>query len=200
MRAATRLRDCSGKPTATQERGLAAKSPTAVGSRKAQKTIYLLLLIMCFFACKAQSNRFLALEIEKINTTKRIKYFEKDEILFKVKGSHKKYRGIITALSDSAMQLDNQKLIYFTNITKVVVDNSNYLTRAGSAFLIGAGAGFVALDSFNNLINGDRPVIKPLSIEISTGLLSAGYIIRFFERKRYRINSRHRLKFIDDTP
>jgi hypothetical protein len=148
----------------------------------------------------AQSNKFMALEIEHKSTTKRIKFYVKDKITFKLKDDKRKYAGIITELSDTTLIINNKFIISYRDISKVIVDNSNHLTRAASAFLIGCGAGYLALDALNNAINGNRPILRLLDIEIGVGLIVIGGTIKYFSFKRYKINKKHHIKFIDDTP
>ena len=148
----------------------------------------------------AQSNKFMSLDIEHRSTTNRIKYYINDEIIFKLKGGKKKHKGIITDVNDTALILDSKRLILYKNINKILVDNSNYLTRAASSFLIGCGAGYVGLDAFNNAINGTKPILRLLDIEIGAGLVIIGETIKILSIRRYKINKKHHIKFIDDTP
>jgi hypothetical protein len=148
----------------------------------------------------AQSNKFMSLDIEHKSTTRRIKFYIGDEITFKLKQDKKKYKGIIINVNDSALMFDTTTIILFKNINTILVDNSNYLTRAASAFLTGCGVGYVALDALNNVINNDKPVLRWLDVEIGAGLVIVGQAIRILSIKRYKINKKHRIKFIDDTP
>lgn len=148
----------------------------------------------------AQSNKFMSLDIEHKTTTRRIKFYLQDKITFKLKHDNKKYKGIITNVNDTSLTLDSVTTIAYKNIGKVMVDNSNYLTRAASAFLTGCGVGYVALDALNNLINSNKPILRLLDIEIGIGLVVVGQAIKILSVKRYKINNKHRIKFIDDTP
>ena len=142
----------------------------------------------------------MSLNIEHKSTTHRIKYYINDEIIFKVKQDNKKHSGIITNVNDTTFTLDSTTTILYKNINKILVDNSNYLTRAASAFLIGCGVGYVALDALNNAINANKPILRLLDIEIGVGLVVIGEAIKILSVKRYKINKKHRIKFIDDTP
>ena len=142
----------------------------------------------------------MSLDIEHRSTTHRIKFYIQDKIAFKLKQDKKKYKGIITAVNDTALTLDSTTIFLYKNIDKVLVDNSNYLTRSASSFLIGCGVGYVALDALNNAINGNKPILRLLDIEIGAGLVIIGEAIKILSIKRYKINKRHHIKFIDDTP
>ena len=142
----------------------------------------------------------MALEIERTSNTKLIKFYVQDKLTFKLQGDRRKYSGIITELNDSSFVINNKVIISYKYIGKVIVDNSNHLTRAASAFLIGCGAGYMALDAINNAINGNKPILRLIDIEIGVGLVVIGGAIKYFSLKRYKINKKHRIKFIDDTP
>ena len=163
---------------------------------------FIVIFILFLFSGEiyAQSNRFLSLEIERISTTKRIKIYEQDKIMFKVKGSRHKYKGIMVSVNDTSIVIDSTETILIKNIRKILVDKSNYLTHAASIFISGCGIGYVGLDALNNVINNDKPVLRWVDVQIGVGLLAIGQAFRVFAIKRYTINKKHRLRFIDDTP
>src|ERR1035437_7986289 len=101
----------------------------------------ILLIVLSGVEASAQSNKFMSLDIRKAATTKRIKYYEHDKIIFKLRDDNTKYRGTINALNDSALVIDSA-LILYKDIRTVLVDNSNSLTKVARAFLMTAGAGF----------------------------------------------------------
>jgi hypothetical protein len=148
----------------------------------------------------AQSNRFMSLDIEHASSTKRIKYFVGDEIIYKVKQDRNRYHGVITMVSDTGIMVDTSVIVLYKEIAKVLVNNSNSLTKVASVFLKGCGIGYIGLDILNNLINSNKPIINPLTIEIGAGLFLSGQIIRWLSMKHYKINKKHRIKFIDDAP
>ena len=162
--------------------------------------------IICFILfifsveLSAQSNKFMSLDIEHKSTTHRIKFYIQDKIIIKLKQDKKKYKGVITDVNDKSLTLDSTTTILYENIDKVLVDNSNYLTRAASAFLIGCGVGYVGLDALNNAINNNKPILRLLDIEIGATLVVIGEAIKILSIKRYKINKKHHIKFIDDTP
>ncbi len=148
----------------------------------------------------AQSNRFLSLDVEKLRTTKRIKFYVQDKIILKIKNDPHKYKGTIMLLNDTVLILDSTKLIFYKDIRKVLVDRSNSLTRVASTFISGCGVGYIALDALNNAINNNKPILRILDVEIGVSLLAIGQAFRIFAIKHYKINKKHTLKFIDDTP
>jgi len=164
------------------------------------RVILLFILIVFSAGISAQSNRFLSLDIEHLSNTKRIKFYEGDQIIFKLKGSRYKYKGTLVWVNDSSIIMDSTKTFLIKNIRKILVDKSNHLTRAAATFISGCGVGYMGLDAFNNIINSDTPILRWLDVEIGVGLVVVGRAFKVLAIKRYKINKKHRLKFIDDTP
>jgi hypothetical protein len=160
----------------------------------------LFIFLLFSLGLNAQSNKFLSLDIEHLSTTKRIKYYEQDKIIFKVKNDKHKYKGIMVSVNDSFFVLDSTRTFRIKDVQKILVDNSNHLTRAATTFISGCGAGYIIIDAFNNIINLDSPIFNIRTLEIGAGLIIVGQVIRILSIKRYKINKNHRLKFIDDTP
>ena len=129
-----------------------------------------------------------------------IKYFEQDKIILKVKNSNHKYKGVIVSLNDTALILDSTSFILYKDIRKILVDKSTSLTHVAAAFITGCGVGYIGLDALNNAINNNKPILRILDVEIGVGLIAIGQAFRVFTIKHYKINKKHRLKFIDDTP
>ena len=162
------------------------------------KSLYFIfLLIAC--ASYAQTNNFLALQHKKAKGEKLVKFYCGDKICLKTSLTNKQQKGIITSLSDTSLTLDSTRVILYKSITKLLVDNSTFVTRSVARFLIGCGIGFVTIDTFNNLINGDSPAVKPISVGISAGLVLVGEAINLLTIKRYKMSKKNKLIFIKDA-
>ncbi len=148
---------------------------------------------------RGESNKFMSLDIKKTTAVKRIKYYEQDVIIFKRKSYKGRFKGTITSLTDSSLVMDSTIVLY-KDIEKVLVDNNNSLTKVARAFLMTAGGGYIALDAINNLINSTVPVINPRTVVIGVALVIIGQSIKWLCVKHYKINNKHRIKYIDDTP
>ncbi len=148
---------------------------------------------------RGESNKFMSLDIKKGTTVKRIKFYENDNIILKVKSYKGRFKGTITSLSDTALMMDSMIILY-KDITKVLVDNNNSLTKVARVFLMTAGGGYIGLDIINNLINSNAPVVNPRTVIIGVSLVIIGQSIKWLSVKHYKINASHRIKYIDDTP
>ena len=147
-----------------------------------------------------ETNEFLSLDVHKAHNTKRIKFYKGEKIVLKIKNHHKKYKGNIVSLSDTALALDNDTVVLYKNIEKIIINNSTSFTKVAKNFLKAAGGGYIFLDILNNVINSSIPLINPRTIVIGVTLIATGQVIRLLSIKRYKINTQNRIKFIDDNP
>jgi hypothetical protein len=141
----------------------------------------------------------MSLDIKKAGTVKRIKFYENDKIIFKVKTYKGRFKGTITSLSDTALVMDSM-IIMYKDITHILIDQSNWSTKVSRKFLMTAGGLYMSLDIVNNLINSNVPVVNPRTIVIGVALIIIGQSIKWLSIKHYKINKNHRIKYIDDTP
>ena len=171
-----------------------------------KRVIILLLVMLSAVEASAQkqllrgeSNKFMSLDIKKGATVKRIKFYEQDKIILKVKTYKGRFKGTITSLSDTALVMDSMTIMY-KDITKILVNQSSWTTIVSRKFLMTAGGLYMALDIVNNLINSNVPVVNPRTIVIGVGLIVIGQSIKWLSMRHYTINKNHRIKFIVDTP
>jgi hypothetical protein len=152
------------------------------------------------FFLREESNRFMSLDIKKPGTIKRIKFYENDKIILKVKTYRGRFKGTITNLTDTTLTLDNATVVFYKDIEKVLLDQSNSVTKVASNFLKVAGGGYIALDIVNNLITSTSPIINPRTIVIGAVLIVTGQLVKWLCMRHYKIDKNHRIKYIDDTP
>ena len=163
-------------------------------------------LLAAFFLILSAENHFLfsqkilALNVYKWTGAKRIRFYEKDQLTYRVRGSRKCFTHTIVYMQDSLLMFDNGNQVATSEIDRIVINHSNFLSRSLSRFLFDVGAGFISLDIFNNFINSDAPIIKSLVVKEGAGLMAAGILLRVLPVKRYRINSHKVLKIIDTSP
>ena len=145
------------------------------------------------------SQKFLALDIYKWAGAKRIHFYKGGEIRFRIRGSRKLFTHTIANINDSSLVFENGRELPIAEIDRVSINRSTFVSHGLSRFLFDIGAGFIVLDSFNNLLNGETTV-KTQTIKEGIGLMAAGTLFRLLPIKRYRISSRRTLKIIDVSP
>jgi hypothetical protein len=89
-------------------------------------------------------------------------------------------------------------IVRFNHFKSIQLHNgSNHLYRLFSSFFYTGGVLFVGLDTFNNFINKDNPVVNQTAVFASASLIVVGFIIKQLSIKRVRVNSRKSLRIID---
>jgi hypothetical protein len=163
------------------------------------KWLMIFLLSSFIFAGNVRAQRYLVLDVSKPGGMKRVRMSVGDELCFKLKSDNKKYCGTILQMGDSMIYF--KELIVPVNDIKVLYRNkSNFLTRKLSNFFLALGVGFVTLDTFNNAINSESPLVKKEAAIESGAFLVAGMLLKKIPVIRHKIGNRNSLKIIDISP
>ena len=165
------------------------------------RSIPLTLLIVILFFNSSHAQKFLALDVYHFTgNMKRIHFYKNSQIIYKVKNSRVLYSGAIIDINDSGFTIEKQEPVRIQDVRSITIDRSNFVTRAIPEFLMAFGGGFIVLDSFNDLLNGDSPVIKKETMIEGAAFAASGWLLLRFAKKKYRIGKRRALKVIDVTP
>ena len=164
---------------------------------------FALIAVFILFSFLSIAQNVLLLEIQRPFKLKQKRFYPKEEIALKLKGSSKIYRGKIVAIGDSALILTNKKsfdTIVLKKVSRVIVYRSNHVTRVfTSAFAI-VGFGLIFIDTFNNTLNHESPLVKPNIVITGLSIAAAGLLLKLYEKKRYRLNKRKRLRVTTIVP
>jgi hypothetical protein len=154
-----------------------------------------ILLLCCFRNADAQ--KILEIDISHFNKFKKVQLFNNSYIEYKLKGEHTYRIDKMVAINDSMIVFKNDSTIFISQIKSIKLRNASILAKLfGSFFLIG-GTGFILLDTFNNITNGQAKIIDERAVVASASLIAASLIIKQFTIKRIRINKHHSLRVLD---
>lgn len=146
--------------------------------------------------------RYLALDIYRFGRIKRHRFFEGDELTFKLKNGRKRLRENITAISDSSFTYSsfndilNENLyteVKFRDIRKIRVYRRIPWVTQGAYMLPVAGGIFLLSDTF--IYRGGMEFqiqFDPKSTLIAGGIASLGILCKRLSFPTYNLN-RHRL-------
>lgn len=159
----------------------------------------LLYAIVIYVICAGQglSQKILEIDIVRFNKLKTIQLYNNSLLEYKLKGGHHYRINKITDLRDSSILFSNDSVVSLSQIKAIKVRNGNHLYPLFSGFFYTGGVLFVGLDTFNNAINGESPVVKPLAVYVSAGLIATGFIIKQLSIKRIRMNKRKTLRILE---
>ncbi len=158
--------------------------------------IFLIFILVSFSElCFAQ--KILEIDIIRFNHFKPIQLHNGSYIEYKLKGEFKYRVNKMVNMKDSLIVFDNDSSISLSEIKAIKLRDVNHLYRLFSRFFYTGGVMFVGLDSFNNFINKDNPLVNQTAVVASASLITVGFIIKQLSIKRVRINSRKSLRIID---
>jgi hypothetical protein len=122
---------------------------------------------------------------------------EGDILYYKLRRSGSYQHAKIMAISDSILILAGDYMINYRDIRKIRIDRHRHLLGSFKTVFFGLGFGFFPLNTLNQVITGNEPIIQPLALEISAALLAGAMVLREFGFKRLRHNKRVTFKFMD---
>ena len=158
---------------------------------------HILLIIFLINLSLGFSQKILEIDITRFNKFKNIQLFNNSYLEYKLKGEHKYRINKVVNMKDSLIIFDNDSSITLSQIKVIKLRNANYLYRLLSGFFYTGGVLFVGLDTFNNFINNQSPVVNQTAVIASAGLLSMGLIIKQLSIKRVRISKHKTLRILD---
>jgi hypothetical protein len=149
------------------------------------------LAINCLSQKTLQINKF------RFNNFKKIELFNSDILEYKLIGEHHYRKNKIADLRDSMIIFTNDSIIGLSQIKSIKVRRHARLIKVLTTMLVYSGVGLILIDTFNNAINDDTPIVKEKIATISGSLVLSGLITSQLAIKRIKINKRNTLKIID---
>lgn len=154
---------------------------------------YLIAIFMIACLNPAIGQRILVLE--NVHTLKNFKYKEGQKIILKLAGENRKVHDRIYALEEQGIILENRGEVRFSEIEAIY--RENWLIRLLQSVSFIGGAGYLALDSFNRLINHEGPVFQTETLIISGSMIAFSAALIPFQYRIIRPGDKWQLKMID---
>ncbi|MCX6245505.1 MAG: hypothetical protein NTU98_12495 [Bacteroidetes bacterium] len=155
------------------------------------KRIFILAFLAASLAGYAQQK---TLVVEKIGTSRRYAYRSGDDIKIQTRKDHRILKNYLWISSDTAIIVGVRTMVPLSDIGAVY--HPTYLPKLMTNLLLIAGAGYIILDSFNNLINHEL-VIEQNTLIIGGSLIAAGVLLIPFHQKKCRIGVHWKVKVLD---
>jgi hypothetical protein len=155
------------------------------------KKLFLLMVIVASFSGASGQK---TLVLEKIGTSTRYAFHLGDDIKIRTISQNVIVKSYLWNLSDSSVTIGPRTIIPLSDIGAVY--KNYHFPKLMSSILIIAGAGYLILDSFNNLINNEQ-VFVPETLIISGSLIVAGVAIVPLWQKKIKVGIRWKLKIMD---
>jgi hypothetical protein len=135
------------------------------------------------------------LVLENIHTMKNFKYYEGQKIVLKVAGERGKVYDRIAGLEEGSVILEYYGEVGFDQIGAIC--RENWLVRITQSLSFIGGTGYLALDSFNRLINKEGPVLQTETLIISGSMIAFSAALIPFQYRIIRLGDKWKLKMIE---
>ncbi len=133
--------------------------------------------------------------LQKKGTARNYKYQVGNDITIQVMRGDLIFSGTITQIADSGIVIDNLIGISIRDIKNVY--RPRRFVRVLSKVLLYAGAGYVALDGVNGVINNYSPVISKSTIIASSVMVGTGLLMKPFYTRKFDAQEKYVLKVLD---
>jgi hypothetical protein len=136
------------------------------------------------------------LALEKGGAVKRIRYYELDDIYYKLKNDRTKHNAVITNIGESFF-ITYGSLIQFDQVSSVTRYRSGWFMNQGAKLFPIAGAMYILMNMFNP--QGGQSEGLNLSTStwiVSSSLVATGLFLRSLRKRTYQLNNRRFLKAI----
>jgi hypothetical protein len=167
------------------------------GNKKYFRRLLLFLLIICAIT-GVKGQTVLRVTRTFLGTVRIYDVYPGEEIGYRLKGKVFLRKNTVAHFSqDSTIIFDHAPPVKFDALRTIRFSRHiHILTTFKNAFAI-AAVGFFALNTVNNLITGNHPVLSEKAAVISGGLAAVSITLRFFEKKRIRIGKRTSLSVLE---
>jgi len=162
---------------------------------KLVQILFSFIFILIFSYVAIGQNIFI---LERPGSIKNYKFRENDKIQIGLISRDTIIKGIINEINDSSL------IVNYAN--EILLDDIKYLYRKrwGFTLLQGiffmTGIPYLAISTFNGIINNDSPIVHSETLIISGSLIAAGIAITPLTSRKHKIdNKRWRVKILDFT-
>jgi hypothetical protein len=160
------------------------------------KSLILPLSLLFFLLSSLFADAQQYLYLKKKGETPAYRWSQGDFLEIKVRNGDEEFW-----LSGDFVRADSNRIVFGTKIVRKENIVALRLDRGlmpffGKAAMAGATL-FPAIIIFNAAINGDRPIIRPLTVYVSLGAIVTGYALHHFGIKRFYFKDGWYLEHID---
>jgi hypothetical protein len=137
------------------------------------------------------------LSLEKPSGKRRVRYYQGDELHFKLKGDKYIYHTRISDFQADGIII-NEALIPLSQIKSIIVYNRSGLFKQAKRLIPKAGIVFIALDMVNPIITrGENLKVQTQSVLIGGAITAAGLALNLFNKRTYHLNKVRYLRILE---
>ena len=154
-----------------------------------------LVLLLVFFTSLSVSQAQKTLLFEKVGTSSRYAYHLGDDIKIRTIKDKLILKSYLWHLTDTTLTIGPRTTISVTDIDAVYRDH--HFPKLMSRFFFIGGAGYLLIDSFNNLINNEQ-VFESQTLIISASLIGVSLVLIPAHQTKYKVGVRWKVKILDE--
>jgi hypothetical protein len=154
----------------------------------------LLFILLCSSSSHAQTR--LRISYDRFGKTHLYEVFKNELFEYKLKGEAFYTSKVIIHMQDSIIVFEDNSVIKLSQLKAIRLRMHNHLVSTFQAAFLIAGIGFVSLNTVNNIILNESPVIDEKAAWISAALVTTSFLIRELGIKRILINTKKTLKIV----
>jgi predicted oxidoreductase len=144
--------------------------------------------------CYAQTR--LRISYDQLGNTRLYEVFTNELLEYKLKGDAFYTSKKIIHMQDSIIVFEDNSEITLAQLKAVRLRMHNHLVNTFQAAFLTAGIGFVSLNTINNIITNESPILDERAALISLALVTTSFLIRELGIKRIFINDKKTLKIV----
>ncbi len=149
----------------------------------------MLVAILLLTSSMVQAQKHLDITNHNLLSTKNYSVYIGDLIKVKLDNG-KKYRLIkVSAFTDSSLVLSNDSIYAFSAIHKLTISANRPLCTFTRKILVRFGIMFAGLNTLNQAITGNTPIIEPAAFAIGGGIVALGLLFKPFENHHIKLRS-----------
>lgn len=154
-----------------------------------------LILLLVFSGILSVASAQKTLLFEKIGTSSRYAYHLGDNIKIRTLNDNLVLKSYLWHMTDSTLTIGPRTTVAVSDIGAFY--RNHHFPKLMSRFFFIAGAGYLIIDSFNNLINKEQ-VFVPQTLIISGSLIGISLVLIPAHSTKYRIGIKWKIKILDE--
>ena len=155
--------------------------------------------LCCLLYLGARAQTIMTVDLYRLGTVKRIRFYPGDPITYKLKGGRMRH-STFAGGRDSLVYLGDGNTVAFSEIRTIMIDRSNWLVRKLYRTGMIGGVFIVAIDAANNIGNRRPTVVDTPFLEVGASMVAAGIILRFASRRYIHPGPNRRLQILNLDP
>ncbi len=155
----------------------------------------LIVFLSVFGICRSQSHFEITktslghIKVHRIYTGENFKYKKNGDLFFR--------RERVVHMQDSLLIFMNERSVNIHNLKKVGIERNIHLLQTVENYFIILGVGFFGLNTLNNVITDNPPIINWTAAAIGGALVGFSQVFQIMQTKRVKITKNTSIRVVN---